>query len=81
MDNENDDNANNLPWLLYNNFFKLLYESENGKNLFVKCKLCVGNSKALSTSKNSPSNLKKHITVSLHFIFAFIIYYYLLIIN
>lgn len=51
-----------LPWPNYDKYFEM--QSENGKNILVKCKLCVGNSKPLSTSKISSSNLKKHLKVS-----------------
>jgi len=33
-----------LPWLTYDKYFEMLKQSENGKNILVKCKLCVGNS-------------------------------------
>lgn len=58
-----------LPWPSYNKFFKVVKESDNGKNLYVKCNLCVGNSMPVSTSKISSSNLKKHIIASKTFMF------------
>jgi len=63
---ENEHNIINLhlPWPTYDKYFLILNESEYGKNVHVKCKLCVGNSKPLSTSKISSSNLKKHLKLS-----------------
>lgn len=52
-----------LPWVAYNKYFKVVGTTSNEKNFIVKCQLCV-NSKNLSTSKISSSNLKKHIVVS-----------------
>nr|XP_033798231.1 uncharacterized protein LOC117359480 isoform X2 [Geotrypetes seraphini] len=38
--------------------------SEKGNNIYVKCKFCPVNHKPLSTSRNSTSNLKKHMQVA-----------------
>lgn len=65
MDCDENERMNlHLPWPTYDKYFEMLNQSENGKNCHVKCKLCVGNSKPLSTSKISSSNLKKHLKVS-----------------
>ena len=39
---------------------------EDGKNVIVKCKQCLPVKKILSTARNSPANLLKHVEVSTH---------------
>ena len=42
-------------------FFEVIERS--GKNLMVRCKLCLPKQKTLSTAVNSTTNLKKHVQV------------------
>ncbi len=44
----------------YAHYFKLI-RSKDDKNINVKCKLCPGGTKTLSTTKNTTSNLLKHL--------------------
>ena len=43
----------------YSHYFTFVKHKE--KNILVKCKLCLGGSKILSTAQNSNSNLLKHL--------------------
>ena len=49
---------------LPDDYFEFVGERGDGKNVTVKCKLCRPKAKLLSTAKNSHSNLKKHVQVS-----------------
>ena len=44
---------------VYSHYFE--FRKEKDSNIIVKCKLCVGKPRELSTAKNSTSNLKKHL--------------------
>jgi len=42
-----------------------VFKEENANNMVVQCKLCLPAMKTLSLSKDSTSNLKKHLQVRL----------------
>lgn len=60
MSDEGTSSTSHIPWPGVEKYFSFL--KEEGDNIIVKCHSCP--LKSLSTSKSSPSNLKRHIKVS-----------------
>lgn len=52
-------NVECLPWSGLESFF--IFKGIKGNNIIAKCVLCGPSGKEISTAKNTPSNLKRHI--------------------
>lgn len=61
MEREREQDRTAFDGWKYRHYFE--FESvKDDKNISVRCTLCVGKKKVLSTAKNSTSNLNKHLT-------------------
>lgn len=73
---EMDKDTLTLPWNVYNEHFKIIKIIDDHLNHLkyeVKCLHCI-RSKSLTADTRSPSNLKKHLTVSTIFLYLNLTY-------
>ena len=68
------DAALNHPWPYLSSIFEIVDGKD--KSAHVKCLLCLPKQKVLSSALNSPSNLQKHVEVSVYSFFIVLLGYF-----
>lgn len=57
-----------MPWRVYSKVFDFRPNLSNKKNFAIACKFCAGE-KIIHANKTSAANLKKHINISIIYLF------------